>query len=259
MKKCFNITIGTILFFFLTTQAQVNSDVNTSRENIDGGKVSETTAAAAADQTEDRMEPAMQSGIVGFRLLPTFSKMNVQNSAGVSVKGNAVVSFGYGGVLGFNLNRHVGFQAEVLHNTLSQKYADNTLNRQIDINYVNVPLLLSLNTDRMSEVNLNFVFGPQWGFNISSSVKTTGTSNGTPDTQAVLAVKKNDFGIAYGAGLDFGLNAARTIRLDLGFRGVLGLIDISDHSKTLETNSFYIIQKSQTQTYSGYIGFTFLL
>ncbi|MBI3234283.1 MAG: hypothetical protein HYZ42_09625 [Bacteroidetes bacterium] len=60
------------------------------------------------------------------------------------------------------------------------------------------------------------------------------------------------------AGVDFGLNEKKTIRLGLGYRGVMGLIDISDNSKTVATNSYYIIDKTQIKTNAVYLGFSLL-
>lgn len=251
MKKFVHIVIGTT-FLLSTSQAQVNADNNAANNFA-------KDIVVVTEDITDKPVPAFPVMVLGIRFMPTTSNIKVQNSDGNSVDGEIVLSYGYGGLLGYNFTKHLGVQLEVLYSTLSQKYADHTLDRQIDINYVNVPLLLSLNVNRTNAFNLNVVVGPQLGVNVGSSVSTKGTANGNANTKAVLAVKENDFGIAYGGGVDFGLNAARTIRLDLGFRGVNGLVDVSDRSKTLETDSYYILQKKRTQTYSGYIGFTFLL
>lgn len=259
MKKYSYIVIGTAFLFSITAKAQLNSkpDVIASEVNTPA-----TSQKALAEELEESPDTDFRNGIFGVRFMPTMSYLKVQDLEGNAIKGDAVLSYGYGGLIGLNFNRFVGLQLEVLYSTLSQKYQDHELERQIDISYINIPLLLSLNTNRMKVVNFNIVAGPQVGINVGSSLKTTetgnGNGNGTTSAQAVLAVKKSDFGIAYGAGLDFGLNQARTIRLDLGFRGVMGLIDIADRSQTMETNSYYVLQKKETRTYAGYIGFTFL-
>lgn len=202
-------------------------------------------------------DPTFNKGLFGIRYMPTISSIKVQNFEG-DVQGDFILGHGYGGLLGINFNNHIGLQVEVIYNQLSQKYKDHDLERRIDLNYVNVPLLLSLNTNRKKIINLNIVAGPQLGVNVGATLKTTGTNNGNVNTQAVLAVKKNDFGIAYGAGLDFGLNLRRTIRLDIGFRGFMGLLDVSDESATLDANSYYVLRKEQIQTYSGYVGLLFI-
>lgn len=251
MKKYIYVAAGTV-FLLSTSQAQVNTNNN-------AGNNFAKDIVLVTEEIAEKPVPAFPVMLLGIRFMPTTSDIKVQNADGNNVEADVVLSYGYGGLLGYNFTKHMGLQLEVLYSTLSQKYADHTLDREIDINYVNIPLLFSLNVNRTNAVNLNVVLGPQLGVNVGSKVTTSGTANGNTNTKAVLAVKENDFGIAYGAGIDFGLNAARTIRFDIGFRGVTGLIDISDRSKTLETDSYYILQKKRTQTYAGYIGFTFLL
>lgn len=190
--------------------------------------------------------------------MPTISNIKIQNYQGNDLTRKFLVGNGYGALRGANLNNHIGVQVEVIYNELSQKYKDDTLDRRVDINYVNVPLLLSLNTHRKSIVNLNGVIGPQWGFNVGATLKTTVVPNGNGNSTAILAVKQNDFGIAYGLGLDFALTPPKTIRLDIGFRGVMGLMNVNNTSKTIDANSYYILQNSTINTYSGYIGILFL-
>lgn len=63
------------------------------------------------------------------------------------------------------------------------------------------------------------------GLNIGSSLNTTGNANG--DTlRATVAVKQGDVGLAYGTGLEFALNKDHAIRLDVGFRGYYGLVNV---------------------------------
>lgn len=203
-------------------------------------------------------EPDFRKGLIGVRFMPTVSSFNVRTSDNVTVA-DFTLGYGVGFVLGANFNKNVGVQAEVQYNRLTQKYKDQQLDRRVDIDYVNIPLLFSLNTNRMGPVNLNLVLGPQIGLNAGATLRTTGTSDEGTDFRAVLAVKGHDFGFAYGIGLDFALNSERTTRLDLGFRGVQGMVNISDRSRTLETNSYYVLEKSYIQTYAIYAGLTFLI
>jgi hypothetical protein len=50
----------------------------------------------------------------------------------------------------------------------------------------------------------------------------------------------------------------RTVKLNVGFRGVYGLLDISDNSKTKATDSYLILDKTNVETYSGYLGLSFV-
>lgn len=197
-----------------------------------------------------------QKGEFGVRFMPTFSAFDVQTSSGGTVSGEVTFGFGAGLLLAMNITEHVGIQAEVIYNEVSQKYAEDNIQREVNLQYVNIPLLLSLNTGKTNPVNFNFVVGPQIGISIGSELLQEG-GNGT-DPDAVLSVKKGDLGLAYGAGLSFGLTPSQTFRLGLGFRGVYGIIDISDNSNNLQNDSYYLLDKSHIKTYSGYIGLSFL-
>lgn len=192
---------------------------------------------------------------IGARYMPTFSSFDVRSSNG-AVYSQFTLSHGVGGFMAFNASEHVGFQVEGIYLSMSQKYRDNDLDRTVHLNYMNFPLLLSLNTSKGSMVNLNIVGGPQFGINVGSRVESS--SGGQVDTvNAVLAVKTGDLGVAYGAGLEFGLGPNRAVALELGFRGVYGLIDISDKSKSTTTNEYYVLDRAHVQSYAGYVGLRF--
>jgi hypothetical protein len=198
-----------------------------------------------------------QHAEIGFRYMPTFSSSSFQTAAGGSIKGEVTLGYGVGGFLAFNFNNHVGLQAEVIYNSISQKYKESDFERKINLKYFNIPLLLSINTGKDKVVNFNIVAGPQLGLSVGSSITNPGNT-GIDSVRAVLAVKKGDLGLAYGAGLDFALNAAHTFRLGIGYRGVVGLFDISDNSATLSNKSYFILGKTHINTNSVYAGLSFI-
>lgn len=197
-----------------------------------------------------------QKGEFGVRFMPTISSLDVQSSSGGQISGDATFGFGAGVFVGFNFTDHFGLQGEVLYSTLNQKYNEDDVEKEIKLEYINIPLLLSFNTGKLKPVNFNVVAGPQIGISVGSELFTS--DGGDPNNEAVLSVKKGDLGFAYGAGLDFGLNTAQTFRIGLGFRGVYGLIDISDNSNNNNTNSYYVLDKAHIKTYSAYLGVSFL-
>jgi hypothetical protein len=198
-----------------------------------------------------------QMGEIGLRFMPTFSALDVKTIDGGTVKGELTIGYGGGLLLGYNFSEHVGLQTEIIYTSLSQKYVDQGAENIITLNYINIPLLLSLNTGKFDPVNFNFVVGPQIGLNTGGDVSTSG-GNGSTTVTAVVAVKKGNLGFAYGAGVDFGVNEAHTLRIGLGFRGVFGLIDISESSGTTETDEYYVLAKNNLKTYSAYIGISYL-
>lgn len=197
-----------------------------------------------------------QNGEFGVRFMPTFSSFDVNSSTGGTIDGEVTFGWGAGILLAYNFSEHVGIQGEVIYNKLSQKFAEDDIEREVRLRYVNIPLLLSLNTGKTKPVNFNFVVGPQIGLSVGSDLFTN-NQNGD-NSNAVLSVKKGDLGIAYGAGASFGLTADQTFRLGLGFRGVYGLIDINDSSNNLAEDSYYLLDRSNIKTYSGYIGLSLL-
>ena len=197
-----------------------------------------------------------QKGEFGVRFMPTISSLDVQSSSGGQISGDATVGFGAGIFLGFNFSDNFGLQGEAIYSTLNQKYTEDDVEKEIKLEYINIPLLLSFNTGKLKPVNFNVVAGPQIGISVGSELFTS--DGGDPDNEAVLSVKKGDLGFAYGAGFDFGLNTAKTFRLGIGFRGVYGLIDISDNSNNNSTNSYYVLDKAHIKTYSVYLGASFL-
>jgi hypothetical protein len=197
-----------------------------------------------------------QRATIGFRFMPTLSAFDLKTSSGGTVSGEAKLGYGIGGLIGVNITKHVGVQGELIYSAVSQKYTEQNVERQVNLRYFNIPLLVSLNTGKSKMVNLNIVAGPQIGVSAGSSLKISGGEVSSP--AAILAVKKGDLGFAYGAGLDFGINSMRNIRFDVGFRGVLGLLDISDNSNTLATDSYFILDRTHVKTNAIYVGLSFL-
>jgi Outer membrane protein beta-barrel domain len=233
MKKSISVSLLAFLFFITTLKAQ------DSMNNV-GGE-----------------EFPFHVVELGFRFMPTFSSFKMQtSSSGETVKSQVTLGYGAGALVALNFSRHIGIQGEVIYNSLSQKYKDQGLQHKINIRYINIPLLLSLNTGKSKPVNLNLVVGPQLGLNVGSSISAS--ANPSDTVVAVLVVKKNDWGFAYGAGLEFLINKARTIRLDLGFRGVYGFVNISNTNQRSTSGVYYPLDQATVNTKSGYVGLTFL-
>ncbi|MFI5219137.1 MAG: porin family protein [Bacteroidia bacterium] len=193
----------------------------------------------------------------GFRFMPTYSSFDMKTSEGGTVSGDVTLGFGMGALLGFSFSNHVGIQGELIYSSVSQKFNDKDVQHKVSLKYINVPLLLTLNTGKSKVINLNIVGGPQIGFNVGSSITTSGTADAN-NTQPVLSVKKGDLGVAYGAGADIALTSAHTLLLSLGYRGVLGLVDISDQSSSITTDSYYVLDRTHLKTNSVYAGLTLM-
>jgi hypothetical protein len=190
---------------------------------------------------------------LGVRYMPTFVSMQFRNSNGDVVQGDVSVSNGYGVMLATNFSRHVGIQAGVDYLAINQKYKDMNLDRQVQVNYLNIPVMLSLNTNKTKPVNVNFVVGPQFGVNVGSNTSTSGNGD-TQTLHATVGASGPDIGAAYGAGLEIALDRARCFRIDLGYRGFYGLVNGS----TTQTgpNTYNVFVQGSRRTNAGYVGLT---
>ena len=196
---------------------------------------------------------AQKKAEFGLRLMPTFTAFDVKSSSGETVKGEVNLGFGAGAFFSYNYNNYIGVQIEGIYTSTSQNFKDNANELKVDLKYVSIPLLVSLNTGKHKTVNFNIVAGPQLGLNVGSRINST-SNDGTGAVTSEVTVKKGDIGFAYGAGIDVGLNTAKTIRLGIGYRGVLGLIDISDDSKNKTTTNYYVLDRSHIVSNSAYVG-----
>ncbi len=248
MKKITLLSLSAILF--LSTVKAQQSDTT---------KVIETKETIVTQPVQNQKEepPRLHNLELGVRFMPTFSSLAVRTSTNEVIQGTATMSNGYGFMMGINLTRMVGLQFEVNYLQTSQKYKDMNLDRVVNVNYLNIPVLLSLNTDKSRMVNWNVVIGPQFGINIGSNTTTNGSAS-TDTLRAVVAVKQSDVGVAYGTGLEFMLNKMRTIRIDAGFRGFYGLVNMNATNTNSAPNTYNVMVNASRKTYGGYLGLTFL-
>lgn len=193
----------------------------------------------------------------GVRFMPTFSKLNLTSTDGGTVKGSAKLNFGAGGLVGFSFTKHVEAQVEVIYTSITQKYTENNKEESVNLKYMNFPVLFRFNTNKTKRVNLNLVAGPQIGLSIGGSYSITAGTDSTASTTNT-DVKAGDFGFAYGGGLDIALNPSRSLNLGIGYRGVYGLVDVSNNNKNTSNNSSYVLDKTHIVTNAFYFGVSVL-
>ncbi len=148
--------------------------------------------------------------------------------------------FGYslGAFAILNFNKHIGIQPELLwneyqtHTTVNANdvYTDLWNDKNINLNYLTVPVLLNLSPSKI----ITFQVGPQFGILINQSQ--------TLVNNAKDAFKKGDFSMVGGVQLNLGW-------VKLGARYVVGLNNISDLPST---NSW------KNQGAQAYLGFKIL-
>jgi hypothetical protein len=213
-------------------------------------------AATSNAQNTDQYAPKKVE--VGFRFLPTYASFEMRTSTGNKIKGQSVTGYTAGTFMSFNYTKHIGMQVEINYSTYARNYRESDITRTVKLQYLEIPLLVSFNSGKIRMINFNAVVGPQIGLNVGSKIKTSG-GEGVVAPQPILKLRQGNIGIAYGAGIDIGLNNKRTIRLGVGYRGVVGLLNISNNSATLDPGSYYIMERTPLHTYAAYIGLSFLL
>ena len=242
--KKYNTIISTVILFASVSMAQHVAMFN-DRFTLN------TTSSINTSAIE---RPSLKRGEIGIRYMPTFSALDLVTSDGTVVKGSATMSNGFGIMLGLNISKNIGVLAELNYYQSTQIYKNNNTNREVKVSYINIPVLFSLSTDKTRWVNLNVVAGPQFGINAGANIKNNGTSSDT--LQAVVLVKKQDIGFAYGGGVELSLNKEHTLRLDVGYRGFYGLVDMNATGNSV--NTYNVIAKGSRKTYGAYIGFAFV-
>lgn len=190
---------------------------------------------------------------LGFHYMPTFYSLDFNSESGDVIEGSVTMAHGFGGMLALNFSPHVGVQAEVDYYQATQKYKDQSISNEVKIKYLDIPVMLSLNTNKTARLNLNAVVGPQFGINVGSDISSSGS---TGSASATVAAKKGDIGAAFGAGLEFALDEGHNVRLDLGYRGFYGFVKM-DADQT-DSDSYNVVVSANRKTNAAYVRLTFL-
>lgn len=238
---------------FCQEQKTTTTTTTTTTEQTVGGE------AQMPKEQKETSQPSTTStwkgvhaGVIGQA---TFTNVKIK-SENSSISTSYVVGYGAGGFLGYFFNPNVEVRVEALYSALAQEITVDGVKNTLNLSYMNFPLLAGLHTSYNKPVSFNVMFGPQIGINTSSSLDVEGNSD-IDTVNATINIKPADIGLAYGAGIDFGFGPERLLHLNLGFRGVYGIIDISEDSKNSTTSSYYLLDRSKIKTYSAYAGLSY--
>ncbi len=134
------------------------------------GKNAETKTGISLKQNDSGEYPDLRRVELGAHYMPTFYSMTFRNDNGDKLKGSATFSHGFGGMIALYFSQHIGIQAEVDYYKATQEFKDQSADNEVSIKYLDIPVLLSLNTNKMAAVNFNAVVGPQFGINVGSDI-----------------------------------------------------------------------------------------
>ncbi|WP_207436268.1 porin family protein [Sabulibacter ruber] len=164
---------------------------------------------------------------------------NLSNVSGEDADGSKnKFGFHVGAFADFGISEMVSIRPEVLFSTKGAKAEEDGMEGQLNLGYIDVPVLARINADK-----LFFEFGPTVSFLVKSEVESEGISVDIKDY-----TNKVDFG--YAAGLGYQLTEA----LGLGLRYNGGISKIyKDDSEDVEMGTIRnsVFQLSLSYTFGG--------
>ncbi|MBL7108046.1 MAG: PorT family protein [Candidatus Cloacimonetes bacterium] len=141
------------------------------------------------------------------------------------------IGFAIGGFITYEINEMFALQPELYYSMQGAKYKssegeDGTL--IFKYNYIQVPILAKVNIPVEGSVAPNIFLGPAIGIKVSS--KIWWEEEGEEEEEDAEDVKSTDFGLVFGAGVEFG-------KITVDARYNLGLSTIADEGDADDKNS----------------------
>lgn len=138
------------------------------------------------------------------------------------------------GLLGhFHLSDQFAVQPEVLYSLQGTKYEFLGSEVNLNLNYINVPVLFQYMFNHGFRIHL----GPQVGFLASAKAKTSSASTDVKDQYKTL-----DFGVTAGLSLiDPKTNFGVDVRYNLGLTNIYESSNISGYNRGIQLGVFYLI------------------
>lgn len=149
--------------------------------------------------------------------------LNFANFRGDDVEGNSSrKALVVGGFVKINLLNIIALQPEVLYSGKGAEFEVNSNKTTTKITYLEIPLLIRLNTINAGVLKAGLIAGPSFAFTLSAK---------SDDTDIKNSIKSNDMGAVVGIGVDLG---AGVISLTGDVRYTLGLNSIDDSGADLD-------------------------
>lgn len=213
-------------------------------------------ALSTTAQTYDPLLQPLQKHEISICYNSIYTVWNTKTPDDMKQYGEPKPGFGISFLFSKIMNRYINIQTGIMYHEMSyglpiEKHKD----YQLHLTNLQIPLLAVFNTDKFCCINYSIFVGPQFTYNLSSSYIPPESALALRDTtHVILSVSPGDIGIAYGAGGDIAINKAKTMRIDIGYRGSLGFTDRSGNLE--EANQVNIIpQRTTINTFGGYLGF----
>jgi hypothetical protein len=263
--KIISAFIAAMVFTNLT-MAQVDTEPDTT--TVDTMKTASLFHINYSSGLEERPPSIIQETVIpsvsgfhiGARYMPTFSELDFAANNG-EVRAEGEINHGFGISFNYYFSNFFGTHLEINNTNFEYMFNDGERETRVNINYINIPLMASYNTNLGRRVNWNLTGGPYLGVNTGANLEVQDNGqNGTGTATGVIHVKPADIGVAYGTGLDFGFGQTQWLHLRVGYRGTAGLIELADSDATVQQDQYNIvISKSRLVTNGAYIGIMFKL
>jgi len=158
--------------------------------------------------------------------------MNLANLHGDEVEDSKMkMGFCGGGFVSFILGKVVVIQPELLYSQKGAKweeeFMDETYKMTYKFNYVEIPLFIKMIAPVQGTVKPNLFLGPYFGIMIADA-RVEAEIDGTTMEDDLEGVKDTDFGVVFGAGVDFGLGKGKVV---FDVRYSLGLTTLDDEGE----------------------------
>ena len=170
-----------------------------------------------------------QSIDLGVKAGVNFSSINYDNVASSSITG-----FQAGVFAGIKFSDKLGVQADVLYSKQGAELTVSNVLQQIDLSYVNVPIVLKYYVFQ----GLNIQVGPQFGFVIDDNIKEI--------LAGQVDAKSADVSGVVGLGYDLPLGLRVDARYNFGFSDVLDGIIPGETDKGDSSNKVFSIAVGYT-------------
>jgi len=155
--------------------------------------------------------------------------LNMANLSGDDViEGtNSKIGSCLGGFVTYSLNEMIALQPEVLYTmkgaTWDEEVFGETLEITWTLDYLEIPVLAKVAIPTQGTVKPNLFVGPALGINLRGKVKAE--LAGETEEADIEDLKSTDFGLVFGAGIDFGLPRSA---ITVDGRYVMGLSTIDN-------------------------------
>lgn len=266
--KIISAFIVAVIFSNLTmAQVETESDTATVDTMNTASLFSQQFDSGLGDEAftspiQETTIPSVSGFHIGAKYLPVFSDLDIATGRG-TVTADGRVAHGFGIDFNYYFTNFFGMHLEVNNTRFEYTFNDGDRETRVNLDYINVPLLASYNTNLGRTINWNIAAGPYIGINTGAGVETTGGStNGTTTgtATAVIHVRPADIGLAYGTGFDVGIGETQWMHIRIGYRGTAGLVELANNRAEVSEDEFnVVISRSRMMTNGAYLGVMFKL